>query len=188
MYQNMPVKNSVPSPLFAARNSAPIYYDPEVDLDTYSSTIGVPPAALLRISPICRAALYVIFAWNMRSAEYLRSRIEDIRPYDRLFIHGAKGSQSYILHLAGINRQFEGVRSSSPGRLVSGITYHKLWAACVKAGIGMLLPSHTNSTRTHLSRYSAATAALPDGIKAVTDVLRHRSARTAHYYLPQEGA
>jgi integrase len=190
MYQNSASNlRTLPThrPLLSALNTALVYYVPNVTREVRASTIGAPADVLERLHPVAVAALYVIFAWNMRSAEYLRSRASDILSHDRLLIHGAKGSRSYIISLPGIEQQLGSFRISCPGMAVAGISYHKLWTQCVKAGIGALLPNHVNASRLHLSRYSLAAELAANGEQLVSDCLRHRSLTSAKNYMPQEG-
>lgn len=173
---------SVPTPIRYARNSTLYYYDPGIHGRAWEIALDAPPGAYNRIHPACAASIYVILTWGMRSREYLMATVTQVMPRDFLFIHGAKGSRSYRIKLSGLCAQIAHWIPLSPGRLVAGVPYYKVYAACVRSGIGSIVPGHKYLARTHAGRYDMAQQTLPFGSSAVSDVLRHRSLTSAHFY------
>jgi integrase len=171
------------TPHESARNTPGNYYNPGRSILEYSSLFSAPENKVRSMHPACIAALYVIWSNAMRSAEYLGLRVRDILGQDRVLVRGAKGSGSYIIVLPGISQQFRDAAGSDPARFVSGITYSQLYRACVRADIGAHAMSRLNLARTHLARYDVAAAVAANGIKTVSDCLRHRSRRSSLHYV-----
>jgi integrase len=171
------------TPVDEARESLLNYYDPGVTIDQVSQVLEVPVSRLNLINRRCAMALYVIFVNAMRSTEYLTATAADILGGDRLVIHGAKGSRSYIIQAPGIGAQFAPAEFPYPARFVSGTTYRQLWAACVKIGLGDIVRSRENHARTHAARYRLAASLCKEKLPTIADALRHRSQRSTTHYM-----
>jgi len=181
------LQHSASSPLHWAGKTLPVFYDPDVSISKASSALNIPETRLQAINPRCIAALYVIFTNAMRASEYLLAAVKDIVGNDALFIHGRKGSASYIIRTPGIKKQFKEFELIYPAWYVSGCTYRQLWAACVRIGLGDRVSSRENCARTHAARYRLAASLETKDLKAVADCLRHRSQRSTIHYMPLGG-
>jgi hypothetical protein len=123
----------------------------------------------------------------MRATEYLNATVQDLLGNDFLYIKGAKKSADYRILLPGIDSQVASWGSGSPGRLVCGTTYRRLYAACCRMSIKRMVAGHRNVARLHAGRYNIATVVSPFGDRAIADVLHHRTRSSVLHYTGGSG-
>jgi diphthamide synthase (EF-2-diphthine--ammonia ligase) len=178
---------SVPPPLNYARNSTSYHYTPIESLEQQAAAVEVPVTRWVQAGPAERAAIYEITVNVMRAGEYLRLVVSDAIGNDRLYVHAEKGSADYVIYLPGYDKQFAGVALISPGRLVCGTTYQRVYRACTRVGLGARKMDRIVMARTHLARYNLVEKVGRHGGRAVGDLLHHRSPSTASYYGVKQG-
>lgn len=171
------------SPRPSDRNSPLVYYTPDGLLPSVAVLAGISPDVENRLNPRAAAALRVIMFFSMRSCEYLRLTDHDIMKNDRVIVHGAKGSASYIITLPGVCAQFNPFFSQLTPRPLAGASYRQLYTACVLCGLGIQYKGHVNMSRTHSSRHELVSElkATQDS-RVLSDCLHHRKASTIKYY------
>ena len=174
--------SSAHHPFHGARNFLGNYYKPGGSITDWSAELGVPVSRLEAAGTRELAALIVIVRNGMRAGEYLRLVAGDILHHDMVFVRGEKGSADYVIYLPGVTSQFEDELLRSPGRLVAGTTYARLYAACVRVGYAQVIAGRYTLARTHAGRYSRAKEVNGLGGRAVSDCLHHRSERSAKFY------
>lgn len=136
------------------------------------------------LSPLSRSTLRVCFLYFCRISELLRASIGDVVHPDRVVLHGAKGSNSYMIYLPTLSRQMLLSSVNDTTLPLFPISYIKLYRDAVKIGIQFRVSESVNSRRLHCARYlfSKQSKKSINGSE-LAGVLRHRSNRNYLSYL-----
>jgi len=176
--------HSIPSPLPGACNSTLFYYSPDIKFPSVKSLIGNPAITEELLSPLSRATMQVCFLYYCRIKEVLCATVSDIIKPDRVVLHGAKHSNSYVVYLPGLSSQISKAVACCPETPLFPISYIKLYRDALRIGINVRVKDSSNSRRLHSARYIFSKQSLKSiNGSELGQVLRHRSNKNYLSYL-----
>lgn len=172
------------SPLHPTCNSTSFYYAGHSQLPSIQSLLDSSNVNEQLLSPLCRVTMQVCFLYYCRIQEVLNATIADIIEPDRVVLHGAKRSYSYVIYLPGLSQQV--AQAAAPGASLPlfPISYIKLYRNAIRAGINTRVADSKNSRRLHAARYVFSRKSI-NAINGseLAGVLRHRSESSYLNYL-----
>jgi len=176
--------HSVPSSILRAGNSTLYYYRAPNLLPSIGDILNDHNVNESVMHPIARAACVICFLYLCRIAEVLSLCASDVIAPDRCLCRGSKRGHSYIVYLPDLSSQLkkEGLVGSST--LLFPISYSQCYRSLVRAGVRYCRSGFSNSSRSHIARYSVRHLA-GQGVppETLTDLLHHKSKKSILYYL-----
>jgi integrase len=128
--------------------------------------------------------MQICFLYFCRITEVLNARVSDIIEPDRVVLHGAKRSYSYVVYLPGLSKQVLLSKVESNEVPLFPVSYIKLYRDAVRVGINVRVKDSSNSRRLHCSRYVFSQQSIKSiNGSELADVLRHRSKQNYLSYL-----
>lgn len=175
---------SVPSPLHQACNSTLYYYSDNNQLPSIAGLLNAPSIKEQLLSPLSRVTMQVCFLYFCRICEVLNATVNDVIYPDRVVLHGAKRSNSYVVYLPGISEQILQIEAPRGSLPLFPISYSKLYRDAVRIGINMHVSDSTSLRRLHAARYAFSKSSVNSIVGSeLAGVLRHRSLRNYSFYL-----
>lgn len=128
--------------------------------------------------------MQVCFLYFSRIVEVLNAKLSDIIQPDRVILHGAKRSNSYVVYLPGLSKQVLQAKVVNKQAPLFPIPYIKLYRDAVRIGISVRVKDSSNNRRLHCARYVFSKQSLKSiNGSELGQVLRHRSNKNYSSYL-----
>lgn len=172
------------SPLDPACNTTMFYYAAGHLLPGLDLLLDSPSVNADLLSPLSRSTMQVCFLYFCRISEVLNATIADIIHPDRVVLHGAKRSNSYVVYLPCLSEQVSRFTFKSEKVPLFPISYIKLYRDALRIGINVRVKDSVNSRRLHCARYIFSKKSLKSiNGSELAGVLRHKSLSNYSSYL-----
>jgi hypothetical protein len=177
---------SVSTPYFSVWNNTQVYLPRCASFPSISSLFNMPEEMDSRIPARIYGIVQLSTFYGLRISELLYATQRDVLPFDKLHIHGLKGSRDCQIFIPGICDLMQAARKAFACSCLWHLSYLSIWRSLRKAGFYLVVKNHQNLVVTHYGRYRMADDTNKNfGVSSTSDVLRHRSKSAVFYYISQ---